>query len=69
MTKIRIEIIEALGEEFDRAARLSGASALEVLVAAVTYASLAADFVTDQKTREVILNALVHMRDERQGLQ
>jgi hypothetical protein len=58
-----------LGEEFDRAARLSGASALEVLVAAVTYASLAADFVTDQKTREVILNALVHMRDERQGLQ
>jgi hypothetical protein len=35
MTKVHIEIIEALGEEFDRAARLSGASALEVLVAAV----------------------------------
>jgi hypothetical protein len=69
MTKVHIEIIEALGEEFDRAARLSGASALEVLVAAVTYASLAADFVTDQKTREVILNAFVHMRDEQQGLQ
>jgi hypothetical protein len=49
MTKVHIEIIEALGEEFDRAAGLSGASALEVLVAAVTYASLAADFVTDQK--------------------
>ena len=54
----RGEVVEALAEQFDAAAERSGATALEVLVAAVTFASMTADFIPNPKQRAAMLAVL-----------
>lgn len=55
------EVVERLVEEFHEHAMRSGASALETLVAATTFATIVGEAIEDPKLRTAMMDALVEM--------
>lgn len=55
----RGDVVETLVLKFNKLAERSDASSLEVLVAAVTFAKMAAEFIPNPQQRTAMLDALV----------